>query len=293
MSKSNNIFEISNLKCKYKTNPYAVLEIKNLNIEKGAKVFFIGLSGVGKSTVLETLGIMNNTIHEPKENNTVFSYNNDAEEHENIVELWTKKDKRIARFRRKKLSFIFQNTNLFDSIKALDNISLAPTLQGFKRKDAVKNTVKIIRDLFKEEENLNEKQISEISGGQKQRIAFARAIASEYKVIFADEPTGNLDFFNANVVMKRLFKEFDNNNKTAIFVTHDIGLAINYATKIVVIKRRFRDGNKRKPYGFIDNSCLFDKNGVNGWKNLNEKIVNGSIENKLRESLISTETVNT
>ena len=132
----NNVFKIRNLKCKYASNIKPVLEIDSLNIEEGSSTFFIGPSGVGKSTVLETLGVMNNTVFQAKKNDTIFEFRVNNSDHTSILKLWTLKESKIADFRNKHLSFIFQNTNLFNTLSAFDNIAITSILQGDSKKEA-------------------------------------------------------------------------------------------------------------------------------------------------------------
>ena len=293
-NRTDNIIEIRNLKCKYEKNRYPILEIDELSIKRGDLVFFIGPSGVGKSTILETLGLMNNTMYKPDENATIFDFIS-VNNKEDIINLWSKNETEIAAFRRKRLSFIFQNTNLFGSISPLDNVSLAPILQGYSRKDAVNRTKGIIEGLFNEEEikELKGKKIQELSGGQRQRIAFARAVASDYQILFADEPTGNLDVFNAKKLMSFLKKKLENekneNLKTAVFVTHDIDLSIKYASKIVFINKKMRNGPKKDAYGYINNNSVFLNKGGDKWGNQGKFFSNVDlkimIENLFKKSL--------
>lgn len=294
---NDNIIEIKNLKCKYSKNIHPILEIESLNIRRGSKVFFIGPSGVGKSTILETLGIMNNTIYEPIPNNTIFIFkyqNNGDVKSQEIIDLWNSKEKTIANFRKGKLSFIFQNTNLFDSISPLDNVSLAPILQGYNRDKAVKRTNNIIPKLFldKEISEIKGKRIQELSGGQRQRIAFARSIAIDYQILFADEPTGNLDSGNAEALMELLVNELSKPNdylKTAVFVTHDINLSIKYADQIVIINRKKRNDNEdnhQNYYGFIDKSSVYSKiKDEDSWQGNGRKISGSELEKLLYNSI--------
>jgi ABC-type lipoprotein export system ATPase subunit len=216
-----NIFEIRALKCKYESNPFPVLEIEELNIEKGSKTFFIGPSGVGKSTILETLGLMNDTIYEPKRNNSVFDFI--YGKRQSLIDIWSKKESAIAEFRNQHLSFIFQNTNLFKTLSAYDNIAISAILQGKTKDEAMRKTKKIVARILPD--ILENKPITELSGGQRQRIAFARAIVTDYAVLFADEPTGNLDRSTADLVMDVLNEYIIANSAALFVVTHDIDIA--------------------------------------------------------------------
>ena len=251
----NNVFKIRNLKCKYASNIKPVLEIDSLDIEEGSSTFFIGPSGVGKSTVLETLGVMNNTVFQAEKNDTTFEFRVNNSDHISMLKLWTLKESKIADFRNKHLSFIFQNTNLFNTLSAYDNIAITSILQGDSKKEADKKTKAVVSKIL--EDVTADKPINELSGGQRQRIAFARAIVTDYTVLFADEPTGNLDKGNARKLMHILHNETD--EKTKIIVTHDINLSLEFATQIVLIDRVKRNGLDDF-FGHVNSETIFKKN---------------------------------
>ena len=261
------IYQIENLECKYKTGKFPVLLVNNLQINKGEIVCFLGASGVGKSTILETLGLMNNTIC--PNNRSYFSFEMDTEK-VNMLKIWRKKESKLAKFRNKHLSFIFQSTNLFPTLNALDNVLVAPLLQNESEIEARNHVRPIFKRLFpvKYNEMLSGKKISEMSGGQRQRLAFVRAIASDYDVLLADEPTGNLDYANANNLMNFLVSDIREKNATAIIVSHDINLAIQHADKIVFMDKKYNSDSDYH-YGLISNVNTYvrEKNKKN-WCNL-------------------------
>lgn len=228
------IFKIENLKCAYDgLNP--VLEVSSLNIPRGKLVVLLGKSGAGKSTFLETLGLMNNTIITgevnffPDLNSTIpTSFN----------QLWLNRNNGSqANVRAKHMSFIFQNTNLMPDYGALDNIVMAHLIKGNTPEKAKDNALKIMQSL-NIKDLADNKDVVKLSGGQRQRIAFVRAISTPFSVIFGDEPTGNLDQFNSNDLMSLLRSTIIEKNATAIIVTHNIELAITFADMIVLIAKK-------------------------------------------------------
>ena len=188
------------------------LALKNINLEikKGQFIAIIGESGSGKSTLLSILS----TLLKPTSGEIIY---------ENIN---YKDIKNIDDFRRESIGFIFQFHYLINYLSVKENINLANE----------KATKEEIFDLLKllNIENLINKYPDEISGGQRQRVAIARALINNPKIIFADEPTGNLDSKNSLNVFE-LFKTFANKGTTIIVATHDKSLA-ELANKIYEVK---------------------------------------------------------
>ena len=197
-------------------NKDLALENINLEIKKGQFIAIIGESGSGKSTLLSILS----TLLKPTSGEIIY---------ENIN---YKDIKNIDDFRRKSIGFIFQFHYLINYLSVKENINLANE----------KATKEEIFDLLKllNIENLINKYPDEISGGQRQRVAIARALINNPKVIFADEPTGNLDSNNSLKVFE-LFKELSEKGTTIIVATHDKNLA-QMANKIYELKDGKIDG---------------------------------------------------
>lgn len=270
---NNTLYQINNLTCQYPNAKYPALVIDSLAINNSSITFFIGASGVGKSTVLETLGLMNNTFI--NHNNSVFNFHDPKNISNPTIDLrniWSKNENEIAEFRKQHLSFIFQTTNLFPTLSAYENVILTMVLQGKTKEEAIKTTKTIFKTIFNNELKENRK-ITELSGGQRQRLAFARAIGVDYSVLFADEPTGNLDFANAHKLMALLVKNIDvKNKKSAIVVSHDIYMAANFADKIVLIEKKY-DDEKKYNYGLISEnqnyyrteSTWYSNNGIKSY----------------------------
>lgn len=255
-------YELRNVQCSYDKNK-VVLKIDELIIPKDKIIFIVGVSGSGKSTILETLGMMNNTLM-PKTENSVFRFYNPFSNDAiiDMYDLWTKGDKTISLFRQKFLSFIFQNTNLMPNLTAYENIIITSLIQGQSKNKCLEQAKIVIKELELEEHIGEDTLISNLSGGQRQRIAFARAITTDFTVLFGDEPTGNLDHYNSRNLMNVVKKEVDEieTNKTAIVVSHDIDLALDYAEQIVFIEKMLDEScpNKSK-YGVIGNEFTYKK----------------------------------
>lgn len=271
------LFEIEKLRCSYDKDyregeSKVVLEIEDLCIPKGKRVFIVGESGIGKSTILETLGLMNNTIVPSNETKVLFHDKKGCVI--DLAKLWQyKSEKRLSDFRLQNYSFIFQSTNLMRNFTAFENISFTRMLQGYTKFSCFKRTRKVLADLGLE--HVGEKRMAqELSGGQQQRLAFARAILPDFTVLFGDEPTGNLDAENAVRVMQVLSEKLEDlGDASAIIVSHDMHLAVSFADVIIKIRKEIRpkkhDYDEDVMYGVIDDSCVFvpDEEEGYGWTN--------------------------
>ena len=200
-------------------NVFKILEDIDIEINDGEFIAIMGPSGAGKSTLLNILS----TIERP----TSGSVKYDGKE------VFNMKNKEISKFRKDNIGFIFQDYNLIDSMSIEDNIALPMVISGENYKKIEKEVEKYA-GFF----NLNpqlKKYPIELSGGQKQKVAAARALISDPKVIFADEPTGALDS-KSSVELLNCFKKMnDDLGKTIVMVTHD-SFAASYAKKVLFIK---------------------------------------------------------
>lgn len=272
------LFEIDKLRCSYDKKYHegiskVVLEIEHLSIPRGKKIFIVGESGIGKSTILETLGMMNNTIVPNDKTRFVFF---DGYKEIDLRNMWKKRDKILADFRLKNYSFIFQSTNLMKNFTAFENVAFTRMLQGFTRFSSFQRTKKILEDLGLE--HVNESRMAqELSGGQQQRLAFARAILPDFTVLFGDEPTGNLDAENAVRVMDILTHKLnEHEGASAIIVSHDMHLAVSFADVIIKIRKCIRpkqqENDEDISYGVINDTCVYslvDNIWTNGIENYN------------------------
>ena len=193
------MIKVTNLSHYY--NKDLALKDINLEIKKGEFVSIIGESGSGKSTLLSVLS----TLLKPSSGEVVYEDTN----YKNI--------KNIDNFRRENIGFIFQFHYLINYLSVKENINLA------NEKASKEEIFELLRLLGIE--NLIDKYPNEISGGQRQRVAIARAMVNNPKVIFADEPTGNLDSKNSLNVFD-LFKTLTKKGTTVIVATHDKNLAL-------------------------------------------------------------------
>lgn len=259
------LFEISDLKCSYDKNykpevSKVILQIDRLVIPRGKKVFIVGESGIGKSTILEVLGLMNNTV--VPDENTKFLFYADGQTPVDILGLWKRNsDKELSEFRLKHFNFIFQSTNLMRNFTAYENISLTRMLQGYTQYSTFRKASDVLADLGLS--HIDDKRMAhELSGGQQQRLAFARAILPDFTVLFGDEPTGNLDGDNAVKAMEILSSKLNQlEGSSAIIVSHDMHLATSFADIIIKIRKEVCQTHTVKDevsfYGVIDEQCVF------------------------------------
>lgn len=258
------LFEIENLRCSYDKDyregvSRIVLEIKKLVLPKGKKIFIVGESGIGKSTILEVLGLMNNTIV-PSDRTSFTFYEDDMPF--DLLQLWADGgDAKLSAFRLKHFNFIFQSTNLMRNFSAYENVALTRMLQGYSREEAFEKASKVLSDLGLEHIDQT-RMTQELSGGQQQRLAFARAILPDFTVLFGDEPTGNLDSDNAVRAMELLSSKLsEQKESSAIIVSHDMPLAMAFADIIIKIRKEERKVEYVKDeiayMGVIDDDCVF------------------------------------
>ncbi len=206
--------------CKYYgsgENEVRAVQNANIDIQKGEFVAIVGKSGSGKSTLLHMLGGLDTPTGGKVfiRGKDIFSYKEDA----------------LAVFRRRKIGFIFQSFNLVSSINVWENIVLPIGLDGRKADEAfVMDIVKTL-GLEKKLHNLP----NTLSGGQQQRVAIARALASRPDILFADEPTGNLDSRTSDEVIALLKMSVEKYGQTLVMITHDEDIA-QIADRILAIE---------------------------------------------------------
>lgn len=194
------------------TKSYGALQVLkgiDLSVEKKEIVAIVGASGAGKSTLLHILG----TLDKP-DTGLLRLINED---------LTTMKDKALARFRNENIGFIFQFHNLLPEFTALENVCI-PAFLGKRDEQQVRKKATDLLSLLGLKSRLNHKP-SELSGGEQQRTSVARALINSPSIIFADEPSGNLDSKNAEELHQLFFKLRDELDQTFVIVTHNKELA--------------------------------------------------------------------
>ena len=182
-----------------------VLKGVSLNIKQGEIVSIIGASGAGKSTLLQILGSLT------KSDKGSIQINNQTIQNLN--------SKDLSKFRNQEIGFIFQEHQLLPEFSALENVCLPYWIQQGSKKDAEIRAKEILSELGLAN-RLNHKPM-ELSGGEQQRVAVARALINKPSVIFADEPSGNLDSANAKKLHKLFFELRERHDQTFVIVTHN------------------------------------------------------------------------
>ena len=203
------ILQTTELKKYYGAEPNITraLDGVTLSIEKGEFVAIVGTSGSGKSTLLNMIG----GLDVPTSGQVVVDGK----------ELSKLKDEELTVFRRRKIGFIFQNYNLVPVLNVFENIVLPVELDGNK---VDKKFMKEVVQMLGLEDKLNNMP-NNLSGGQQQRVAIARALIAKPDVIFADEPTGNLDSKSGGEVMELLQNVWKKMGKALVVITHDSRIA--------------------------------------------------------------------
>ena len=251
------VFKVRNLTCEYVPG-VPVLNLKHLDLPKGKLIFVIGKSGIGKSTFIETLGLMNNTIVSDQ-NTSVEFFENENTSIE-LKDSWNWPNEKLSDFRRSHFSFIFQSTNLMPNFTSGENMMVSLLIDG-KSKTEAKEEVLNVMERLSLAANIFDKKITEVSGGQRQRLAFVRAITADFTVLFGDEPTGNLDEKTAHELMQVLKELIADRNKVGVIVSHDLNLAAHFADIIIPITAISKeDGTMLGEV--VDENIISKQNGI-------------------------------
>ena len=206
-----------------------VLKGINFTVEKGEIVSIVGASGAGKSTLLQVLG----TIEQATIDKLTI----------NGIEVTTLNDKKLSLFRNKNIGFVFQFHHLLPEFTALENICIPAYIGGLNRKDAQSKAFELLEMLSLTERAQHKP--SELSGGEQQRIAIARSLINKPGIVFADEPSGNLDSESSQLLHKLFLNLRKDLGQTFVIVTHNKELA-DMADRKMVIKDGllFQENNK-------------------------------------------------
>lgn len=212
------LIELKNITKEYDNGGVVTKVLKgiSLNVKEGEFLAIMGPSGSGKSTLMHIIGFLDRAT------NGTYLFDN-----ENIKDF---NDDELAYIRNERIGFVFQSFNLLARTSVLDNVILPLTYS--KKKDHINLATKALEAVGLG--NRLSFLSNQISGGQKQRVAIARALVCDPKVIFADEPTGNLDSKSGNTVMNILGR-LNSEGRTIILVTHDRNVA-EHANRIITIK---------------------------------------------------------
>lgn len=199
-----------------------VLKGVDLHIKKGEIVSIVGASGAGKTTLLQILGTLDTS-----------SSNEKSELLINGTEVNSLKDKAMAKFRNEHLGFIFQFHQLLPEFTALENVCIPAFIKRTAKAEAEKKAKELL-DFLGLEDRYHHKP-NELSGGEQQRVAVARALVNNPDVIFADEPSGNLDSESAEKLHNLFFELRDKFGQTFVIVTHNQDLANMADRKLTMI----------------------------------------------------------
>ena len=214
------IINVKDIKKSYTVGTQEVNALRgiNLSVEKGEFISIMGPSGSGKTTLMNIIGCLDTpSSGEYELNGSLVSKLEDDE---------------LARIRNKEIGFVFQSFNLLAKNSVLENVMLPLKYAGFNKSEAVKKSNEVIDKVGLSDRLAHTP--AELSGGQQQRVAIARALVNKPSIIFADEPTGNLDSETGKEVMT-IFKELNASGQTIILITHEESIA-NQSNRIITIK---------------------------------------------------------
>lgn len=219
-----NIITLKDVNKVYRMGQERVIALDNVSfeIEQGEICCLLGTSGSGKSTLLNLMA----GLEKPTK----------GEIHLKKYQVQKLNERQLAKLRQRYVGFVFQSYNLLENLTALENVCLPLIFKKVPKKIREKRAKEMLKAVGLEH-RLHHKP-SQMSGGQQQRVSIARAFISKPEIVFADEPTGNLDSKTTIEIMELIINMAKENNQTLIIVTHDIEIS-QYAHKIV----RIKDGN--------------------------------------------------
>tara|TARA_B100000945_G_scaffold136119_1_gene108649 strand:+ start:1898 stop:2578 length:681 start_codon:yes stop_codon:yes gene_type:complete len=214
------LIKVKNLKKEYQIGSQKVSALNGINFEinKGEFISIMGPSGSGKTTLMNIIGCLDTPTSGEYflDNQMVAKFD----------------DSRLAEIRNKKIGFVFQSFNLLSRNIALNNVMLPLSYAGFSKTEAKKKALDAL-EMVGLQDRVDHKP-SELSGGQQQRVAIARALVNNPNIVFADEPTGNLDSKTGDEIMS-LFKSLNNSGQTIIIITHE-KLVSDQTKRVITIR---------------------------------------------------------
>ena len=214
------VIEARNLRKHYGSgdNRFEALRGVSLDVHEGETVAIVGKSGSGKSTLMHVLAML-----DKPNGGTLHISGNDAS---------TLNNQQIEALRNQTFGFVFQQFFMIPDATVLENVALPLKIAGMPRKDRVARATAVLAQV-EMDDKLNNRAV-DLSGGQKQRFVIARALANRPRVIFADEPTGNLDSQTGEVITNLLFELNKTDGITLVLVTHDEDLAARCDRRIII-----------------------------------------------------------
>ena len=214
------LIKVKNLKKQFQIGSETVNAINDIsfNVKAGEFIAIMGPSGSGKTTLMNIIGCLDTPTS--------------GEYHLDDNEVSRLDDNELASIRNKKIGFVFQSFHLLARSTALNNVMLPLTYAGFRKGEALKKANDVLNKVGLEDRVLHKP--NELSGGQQQRVAIARALVNDPSIVFADEPTGNLDTKTGAEIMS-LFKELHRSGQTIIVITHENDIA-EQTDRVITVK---------------------------------------------------------
>ena len=221
MIQRESLIKLENVSEKYKLGKLEIPILKNINLEiqKGDFLTIMGASGSGKSTLLHIIGCLDT----PSAGKIFWKGR----------EISKLKEDELAKIRNRDIGFVFQHFSLLSNLNALENVMLPMVFKGVPEKQRIEKAKESLNRL-----NLGKRiyhKPAELSGGEQQRVSIARALVNDPEIIIGDEPTGNLDSKNGEMIMEIFVNLHKEENKTIVLVTHDPHIA-EYSERVIRIK---------------------------------------------------------